>query len=447
MSKTSFFWWITLLVFSVLNSFKYDFSFPENIILCINAFLSFSYFYRLKCIYDNITSFLFFLYIFFSSVIYVTFGIGGIEYSYGDNAALATFSNHIMFFFFLGSLFCALLCKKKYVSGDIGVAYIPYSKRCVFGILLLAFSLSLLSYVLGIGKMGGEGVQLPFKMNGIIQLIRTEIYPILLLLVVFRNRGDKRMKMYLILFFVWGLLECFVMYSKSRLVFLFLPIILYYILYNRKLDVSLVKKILPVLVVFFILYPVFGAMRYMHSDSLLSTFKEAQIETMETEENQPFWLQPYKRSFMLGGHYMNALPYIDDNVIFDFSRLVEIVLLGGSAAYTTYVIEGYPLTAVHSSGTTGLMDALLLGGYGFCYLTVLVLVLLASYIDGGFFVKILPLKVFFLLIFIDLIRAKTYTILIDALFIPFLVTKISVALIILRACRSSVKCRLSAAAN
>lgn len=430
MNKSLLFCFFSFCFLSIQNAIKYEFSFFNYFLCALNLFLSLVYFGKLKNVFENIASFFFFLYLFCSTTVYSSFQLFGDKYSFEDYTSLSLFANYIYFVFFFVSIICL------YIRGEntnIAIPILkPYSRFSVNVIVLFAFLLSLISYILGIGKMGVEGVQLPFKLSGIIMVTRLTIIPYLFLLVVIRNSDDKKIKRYFIYFFLWGIVECFVMLSKARLISVFFPIILYYMLTLKKVNFSLVKKIFPVILVFFMLYPIIGVMRSLQSNSIVSSFREAAGEAYDENSNIPFWLAPYKRVFMMGPYYMNALPYIENSKLFDYSKTVEIALWGGSAVYTTYVIDGYPLTAIHSSGTTGLLDALLVGGYGWCYLMVLLLVLFATYIDSNSLKTNFPLKILLFMIFFSLITTKTISYFLDGLLVPFMVGNIITAYLIMR---------------
>lgn len=47
----------------------------------------------------------------------------------------------------------------------------------------------------------------------------------------------------------------------------------------------------------------------------------------------------------------------------------------------TYMIDGYSESSHHASGSTGIVDPLLWGGYGLCYCTVFAIGLLSCFID------------------------------------------------------------------
>lgn len=391
--------------------FKYDLELITIAILIIDIMFVIFYFGKMKSLYDGFTSFLCYIYIWISCFLCASFMLAGSKYSFVQYANLATFSIYLMFVFFLCDSLISLFAHKTVLRNIEDYYFVPLTKGHIRNLFLFIYILAIVGFVLGIGKMGREPVQLPLKMTGIIMLTITDIVPYLFLLIIAKNADSQRQKLYYLLIFLWGLFECFARYSKSALVISFLPIFVYYLLqYRSFLNLSMMRSLVPILLVFFMLYPILGVMRYTESSSLVSEFENVNSVIDDFDSNEKFWEAPFNRVFSTGAHYMRALPYIESNDFFDFSRLPLILFMRGSEAYTTYVIDGFPPTAIHSSGTTGIMDALLLGGYGFCFFTVFLLCLLATWVDKSQYLnKRLPLKVFFVLFVFNVIRTLTFS--------------------------------------
>lgn len=107
------------------------------------------------------------------------------------------------------------------------------------------------------------------------------------------------------------------------------------------------------------------------SENFVSARNEAQAEEI------PIFMKlatPLNRTFMTPAQYMKDYSYINNEALFDFSKAPVLYAMGGSAVYQTFIIDGYPPTAIHSSGTSGLTDPLLHGGYGLSYIIVVSLV-------------------------------------------------------------------------
>ncbi len=395
------------------------------VIALLDIILCFLYVRKIGKVFNHLGSLLVVTYIYFSLILYPLLqlrGLMGEKYTWYDYRECAIFGNTILFIFLFTSLiifqFPSKEKKKAYVLKP------PLSSTLVYSIIITGFLLSTISYQIGIGRMGVANVTLPFKLAGIINLTRIEIYPILLLLIFAQNNSDPRLKSYLLLFLVWGVLECFVQLSKSRVIFLFLPLILYYLTVSKKLSKSFVQSTFIILLVFFMMYPIITYMRKLDSQELsISSIEKAQ-ELSSEKGNSNFLLEPYNRIFMSGQHYMNALPYIKGKEGFDFSRALYIYRIGGSAKFETHVIEKFPKSVHHSSGTTGITDAMLIGGKGLAYTIVVIFVLMAQYIDKESIGQRPLIKVFFLLLLLDFVRVQTITYFIDAMALPWISVKI-----------------------
>lgn len=422
--------WLLIVVCVAVNSIVFYFDIIELLISFVNVILSYYYLSKIKSIQSNLASTLLFVYIVLSTLFCATIQIDSQKYSFEDFQKLAVFSNHLLLVFLsVTSFLWSLRQSNDEDNYNISGEYYDkmYSPRYVWSLLGIAFTLTIISRILGLGVMGHEAVVLPFKIGGIIMYMRKTIISYLFLMVFIKNRNDVYLKRYVLVYFCWALFECFVMLSKSILLTNFLPLITYILLSNNGLKKRDLKYVLVIVGIFFTLYPIIGSLRYVKSSgSFFESINKAEQIHHENNGDDNFVEKPFLRTFSTGTYYMNALPYIksSESSIFDFSRLPIIVSMGGSAAYTTFVIEGYSKGVHHSSGTTGIIDPLLIGGYGFTYSMVLLLVLFANYIDGDRMKGKMALKVFLLLLFFDLVRGYTISRFLDPLAPSFVLTTV-----------------------
>lgn len=427
--------WIFLSALLIFNFIQYEMFCQDVLISILNIFFSFLFFFIIKSFSRNPATLSFYYYILFSNIIYVSFRIKGDYFSIESYKQLALFSNYLLLFFFVGFIMCSFFYRfnNKIKKNECDVNLIAFSSKNIRIIIGMAFFLTILSYFLNLGVMGKEAVELPLKMGGIILQIRMVVIPYLFLLIYVKNKHDDNIKKYLILMFIWSLLETLVMLSKSRIIYTFLPIIIYYILSVKQINKSFLLNILILVFIFFLLYPIIELMRYSDTQNIGSDFMVALENKEDLNNDTPFWLAPYERIFTTGKYYMRALPYIGscESINFDFSRLNLILSMGGSANYTTHIIDGFSLGVTHSSGTTGIVDSLLIGGYGLCYFTFFILNIFTLYIDRIGNHKLI-LKVFLILFSFDIIQTKSYTIFMDELVLPFWFTFIFVIYIIVQ---------------
>ena len=293
----------------------------------------------------------------------------------------------IPIYLFTSSLFL-ILSRRDYstVLGSTFNAHIVSKSTLrifmVFCVILTAFC-----YAIGLGRMGEEAVVLPFHLGGIINLFRNVAVPILFAIIIegyLINKKSIPISVW-IGFILWSVLEIFAWMSKSVLVMHLQPaLILLYIYYKPSLSKA-VRMIAPLIVVFLFMYPIIETMRHndSSSSSITESFSAARKETSNLNMAETL-LTPLNRTFMFGSQFAQDYSYINTNEVFDFSKSPVLYMVGGSAMYQTFVIDGYPPTAHHSSGTNGLMDPLLHGGVGLMYIVLFLIVLLSFYADKLF---------------------------------------------------------------
>lgn len=292
--------------------------------------------------------------------------------------ALAETSIMIEFFYFMSLL---IICKKKGQSIETSwTNYAPSFNITV--VFITSFMLTFFSQVIGIGKMGVENTRLPFHLSGVIQFVRTDLIPVMVL-CIYANRkklGKSTFKV-IVLLFVWSLYETIVRLSKSAIIFSFLPIIMYEFISDRTSLKRMIKEFAPVFVVVLLLYPVIETMRH---DDVEDAWKDSEEEVSGTFGNphtNNYLVKPFNRSFLTGFLFASDESTIDKDILFDFHQAPLVFSAGGAPRYQTFVIDGYPYGIAHSSGTSPFIDSFLIGGYGLLYLCVFVMTFFADMID------------------------------------------------------------------
>lgn len=310
-----------------------------------------------------------------------------------DYDRLLSFGSKVYILTILSCFFFSKYSKKKRGSEKNYYTPKPIPEILVYVFFVLLFCLSVFCYITGLGRMGAEPVVLPFHLGGIINLFRKVAAPILFAILAenYILRGKKMPRNFFVLYGLWSLFEVFVWMSKSIFLSNLEPILLVYYLYYRPSFKTIVKYMMPIVLLVLFLYPIIGIMRYDQggNKSMVESFNQARSESVaESKESEvnPLIL-PLNRAFMAAYQYAQDYSYLDQENLFDFSRFVPLLIMRGSAVYQTRVLDGYPEDANHSSGTSGLLDPLLHGGYGLCYILVVLMVLFASCVD-----KILPQK-------------------------------------------------------
>lgn len=304
----------------------------------------------------------------------------------------------------------------------------PISKASVRWIFIVMFGLSLFSLSIGLSRMGTQGVELPFHLAGIITLIRISFFPAFFAIITENYILNKKKIPFLffILLFLWGLLETVVRLSKSSLLGAIMPVGLVLFMYYRPNLRTIIRYAAPVIVVFLALYPIIGTMRSMGEGSFSGDFLAAsrQEESVDNLDN-PF-IQPLNRTFMIPAHYAKDYQYINHNSLFDFSRMPVLLAIGGAERYQTFVIDGYPPGIAHSSGTTALEDPLLHGGYGLCYIVILLLMIMATAIDALFYKRMISVYIFLVLLLWSFCNTHNISVFYNGVGLQYLFVRIAI---------------------
>ena len=304
-----------------------------------------------------------------------------------DFIVMASFSIKVIFLYF----FSIIIFNHIVIRKDEYWRYDTFINPTYIRINLLMFFLTILgivSIVVGIGRMGQANTRLPFHLAGAIQFIRVEVAPFLALLFYMSikkesalTRSNRKKYYFLALFFGWTLLETFVRISKSAIAYEFLPILIYEIIENAKARTlkGLFVKLIPFAMVLLTIYPIVENSRG-NDEILFDDFYESTSTYNDHSAHNPI-VRPYTRFFINGHHFLTSYHIIDQNSLFDFSNMLNILSIGGAARYKTFIIDGYPWNAIHSSGSTFLIDALMCGGFGLSFIFLIILVFMCVMVD------------------------------------------------------------------
>lgn len=327
------------------------------------------------------------LFILWMSVLFMpSFHLISVNSTMQVDELVLTFGAPILFFctiisFLLFKMIPLKLCERRFIPTKLNANTI-----CTL-IISSSIILSLFSFIMGIGRMGGEAVQLPFHLSGVINVFRWTTVPFLMIGLMENAflRGRSLSRKVFLLYSIWCVIEIFAWMSKSIFMYHMAPLLLLAYFYYKPSIKQITKVLMPIIIAFLLLYPVIELMRYSESDeSLVDSFSGAMKESRSSESDRNLLMAPLNRTFMFGTQYARDLPYINTNAFFDFSKLPLLFFYGGAAGFQTFYIDKYPEGAIHSSGTSGLMDPLLHGGVGLVYVVFFLLLFLANVTDKLF---------------------------------------------------------------
>jgi len=287
------------------------------------------------------------------------------------------------------------------------------------------FALSVFSMLIGLSRMGAKGIELPFHLAGIITLIRVVFFPIFFAVVVENHILCKKKVPtdYYLWFFIWALLEVFVRLSKSALINSFMVVAVVMYIYYRPNVKTIIRLAGPIIVLFLFLYPIVETMRSQGGQSLTEDFVSAskQVDEENTSENP--LMQPLNRTFMIPHMYAKDYGWVNHNELFDFSKTPVLLAWGGSARYQTFVIDGYPLGIAHSSGTTAIEDPLLFGGYGLCYIVIVLLMVMGAAIDSMSYKHMWSIYIALIILLWNFSNSQNITTLTDAVGLQYIIAR------------------------
>ena len=163
-----------------------------------------------------------------------------------------------------------------------------------------------------------------------------------------------------------------------------LPVGLFLILYYKPSIRKLTIYLVPFTIAALFVYVVIGGMRGAEK-ATLEGFTQAR-QNATTGQLSEEWGGPvtasFNRMFMSAMNYRADYHEFDDGKLFDFSKAPIIFLWKGVARYRTYFLHGKTESMFDSDGTTGVIDPLFWGGYGFCYIILFLTAGLAVIVEN-----------------------------------------------------------------
>lgn len=408
---------IFLVLIQLVLVCSYEFNILDYFLFGLNIFLTLCFFKRYSSYKDDLAVLFLFYFIIFSLHLEALFQFQAGSFVLQDGSShvsafkgLAKFANEVLFVFYVAYFFLRIYITKnnEFIAREKTRVI---SDRLFYLFTILSFAVSLFSAYLGVGRMGDHAnIVLPFHLNGIMQFYRTDIFPLLIAIFAYdRLLSNKKIcPLQIILIAAWAILESFVRFSRSAAMLSFLPLVFMLLCYGYLNKKVITKILLPIVFVGYLLFPIITAIRE-EGKITLSTMNESSKGKKDVKQHM------YLRTFYSGTQFMRLFPSgYNDQDLFCFDRLPTVLVLGGSAVYTTRIVDGVTENALHSSGTTGLMDPLIIGGKGLCFILVFLLVLLAIYIDKRINKACVMYKVVFLMIFKIFVLQKNLTVLLDS---------------------------------
>jgi hypothetical protein len=398
------------------NAIYYSVPAIDLFLLLFSIFFTYDYVKKFDLLRD-LASTIVLLSLFLSVVFIATFQMAGNKYSYNDYTLLAPFANRLYFeFIIFSSLFLNMRRGKRQIVHKYKA--VPLSERkvkTIFIITFLALTIGFITGSLRMDSMWDAGrIVLSFHLNGIIYVF-AQVVAARLFMVIVENQiltKGKVKKNDIIIIILLGLYGSFTSMSKGLMFYYIgLPMLIMYIYYRPKFSVVL-RYGAPVMLMLVLLFPIVGAMRSFKDSNMSVTEKIFSARELSNEEKgkdaqyNNSLEATYNRAFMTGSYYMNAYPHLNHSDLLDFSRVPFILLNGGVSFIITHEVDGFPIDYPHNSGSTGVLDALFFGGYGFCYIMMFLIIILASVIDSPKLKDMISIKIMLALLIFDLLNSS-----------------------------------------
>lgn len=385
------------------------------------------YFFKIKNIKDNTFSLFLIFYIFCSVHVVAllemkSFGfflnfISNMQYK-----KLALWGNN---------LFLVIFALLMFIRGDLrhknsNISFKLASKKerdfSIFmkNFLFFAYFLQIVSFTFGLTSNQFEPtIILPFHLNGAIDELRSSITQFLFAIYLYDcfSKGRRVSRKIVVFYIIYCVIEIFICNSKGAILVCFLPAFVLLSQMGRLNYKILLRYLFPLICFVVLTYPIIEKARSDGQITIESLFVAAKSQSSSSKSAEKS--SSYIRTFLTGFYYIKVEPYLTtSNTEFDFSRAYVLANIGGGAAFMTRLIDNVPEKDHHSSGVTGLCDALLWGGNLMCNIVVAVLTILAMCADRAKFFQTNPLyRLIFFFWFYERLIATTVSFFMDALFL------------------------------
>ncbi|MDY5024536.1 MAG: hypothetical protein SPF00_05445 [Candidatus Egerieousia sp.] len=380
------------------------------IILIITIILGTKFIKSVNSIQQNFCSIYVFIYLFCSHTIVLLFP----EFFKlkEDNISHLWLFVHILYIIFFIS-YLLLQNKKKYVEEKYVVKSVPKKQWKI--LIITMFGLSFLSYSLGLSKMGTtQEIYLPFHLAGIINYSRLTFIPVIYAFFLTRTRiaQNDKFKKYFIIYLIWLVLETFVRLSRGVLVMNMVELCTIFIMAGTFKVKELSRLLLPIIVAALLLFPIVSSLRSITRDSKV-TSKDIAAATQTESKIGETVKESFLRMFSTASFYDRISDNLPNKGFFDFTNAPYIVLLNGSHFFITSEVDQRRLDEGHNSGSTGIIDSLIFGGYGFCYIVFFLSCLSLIWLDSNSLVNKPFIRYILYSVFIWFIRFRSVSFFLD----------------------------------
>ena len=413
--------WLYIICINYSIIRKYDLNVYYLFILSIYAIVLYVDLSCIKSLRDDFTYIIISLYYFISLNIHAAFAIfpSNYEVIYTSRASTFLAQTSISTNLIIASIHLITLPIFKRNSYNYYAFFKKRfwnNKRCYY-VLAISFLVILASKDLY--KMGqGVYVELPLHLTALFMHLRFRILPAVFFLVFFGAQNSSFNKESIIILFLWFfdcLFDAASLLSKSSIIRGFLPFLFITLQYQFKNTKRLLIMVGVILVVTLGLYIIIPTIRY--SNEIDTTRFRDELAYIEYND---MLIQILNRSFPDGINLIKSFGSTNNDILFDTKNVKTIIDLGGSEVFVTAVLDENDNLDRHSSGTTGLCDALLWGGRGAAFVYLVFIVVFSKAIDSNI-MSLNPLSCTLLTTFaFDIAKGKSISLLIQKMTAPII---------------------------
>ncbi len=240
---------------------------------------------------------------------------------------------------------------------------------------LIAFALSLISYYLGITKMGVPHPLLPYKLEPLLNLSRTVSIPCIFTLMFYYFFPRKIHSLSVsIIYICWLSFETYIRGSRGVMMMGLLPL---FLLLLKMMEAK--KVALIVLLLIPIGVGSFSIGNHLRQNYIGSTENEEQSKPLLSDLKDGIW-EIYFRTFNDVVILNDFRKFFKPEII--TSRFSELQKEKGLNKFYTHQIKGFEQTAAHAQGITALSDGYAYFGSFGLYFTLTLLAMLALFNDS-----------------------------------------------------------------
>lgn len=233
-------------------------------------------------------------------------------------------------------------------------------------LLTIMFLSSYVSSLLGITTMGSKvEVELPFKIVGLLNVLRIYIFPyicFLIFVLLFEKKVAKPLVIFTALFIAWILFESYLRVSKGVFIRNLLPIFLFLILsrvINIKKGVVTLALVAPIFILIFLSGDTIRQLNFLKRDITIENVIERTQHRLRLNPNAFYF---YQRIFPTG---IEVMKYQNFDPSLYHLKISHMIKYRGSPEFHTRVLDKVDRNGAgrfHSSGIGGVSDGFFWAG-------------------------------------------------------------------------------------